>query len=282
MSNETTTRSSIPEHLACPDAWKYTEAWQERYERKHGLDYLSSVCKHSGAGFSIMYFICRYGELALTKVKTQNLFIKRISSGKVDPRTISDRDIDWQSGATWEKLDYKWDELFEIYNAKMAPPDILNILNEVRAFMLAGESHCRSLLQYLTDARVALKHQDEIDDEAALIHEPLQKRPDKWELIDSQNSRVTDGFVYLLSNELMPGVYKIGFTAGNPDKRAREVSARYQLPRPFEVIEFWQTKYPYIVEQRIHKALAEYMKAGEFFEVDLGIAIETIEDHLQY
>ena len=101
-----------------------------------------------------------------------------------------------------------------------------------------------------------------------------------WEMIDVEHSKVTEGFVYLLSNALMPGVYKIGFTDSNPDKRAREVSARYGLPIPFEVIGYWRTKDPYIIEQRIHSALAGYGKAGEFFEIDLQLVKETIEAHV--
>lgn len=273
-----------PKPLPCPDSWKYTQDWKDRYEEKHGEDYLSKMCKHSEAGFNIMYYICDMGEIALTKIKTQNLVIKRINTGKVDPTEISDFDIDWQSGHTWARLDEHRDELFEIYNANMAPADILRILDEVKTFMNSGQLHCQSLLRYLADARAAfdqqkaaLNHQEEMERVKTNLQIMEQSRANKWEAIDVKHSKVTDGFIYLLSNALMPGVYKIGFTAGNPDKRAREVSMNYGLPMPFEVIEYWRTKDPYIIEQRIHAALASYEKAGEFFEVDLQIVKETIE-----
>ena len=102
-----------------------------------------------------------------------------------------------------------------------------------------------------------------------------QKR--KWESIDIDHSKVEEGFVYLLSNDLMPGVYKIGFTARNPDKRARELSEQYGLPISFKVVDYWRTKDPYIVEQRIHEELASFKKAGEFFEIDLECAKEIIQ-----
>ncbi|CAN5665139.1 hypothetical protein BH09PLA1_BH09PLA1_34700 [soil metagenome] len=46
---------------------------------------------------------------------------------------------------------------------------------------------------------------------------------------------------------------------------------------PFEVVAYWRTKDPYIVEQRIHTALAGYAKGGEFFQVDPEFAKTTIE-----
>lgn len=274
------TSTNLPEPLTCPDSWKYSGKWQDQYENSHGNDYLSKMCKHSSAGFRIMYYICYYGEVALTKIKTQNLFIKRITAGTVNSTTIRDKDIDWQSGATWLRLHENWEELFEIYNAKKAPADILEILDEVKTFMNKGQLHCQSLFQYIADARADLEQKEEMEREQELLQQSQQ--PSKWDLIDEQHSKVVEGFIYLLSNDLMPGIYKIGFTAGNPDKRARELSVQYGLPMPFEVIEFWQTKYPYIIEQRIHTALASYSKAGEFFELDLDDAIETIEAHLQH
>lgn len=267
---------NLPEPMQCPDSWKYTKEWQDQYIKKHGYDYLSKMCKHSDAQFQIMYYIYEKGEMALTKIKTQNLFIKRIAAGTADPADIRDHDIDWQSGCTWIRLDEMGQAVFEIYNAQLAPTDILKILGEVKAFMIAGQSHCKALLRYLANAR----EQKELEREQARLQVKKQGRTNKWDVIDVKHSEVTEGFVYLLSNALMPGIYKIGFTASNPDNRAREISGDYGLPMPFEVLEYWRTKDPYIVEQRIHVALASYKKAGEFFEVDLQFAKETIEAYI--
>lgn len=272
--------SDPPMLLECPDSWKYTEEWQKRYEKAHGHDYLSKTCKHSNASFQIMYYICNLGEIALTKIKTQNLIIKRLTTGLVDPRRVHEHDIDWQSGSTWARLEEQWEELFEIYNVGMAPVEILRIIQEVKTFMDRGKLHCQSLLQYLVKAKAVLDQQETKRREAQR-QETQQRQGSKWERIDVEHSKVTEGFVYLLSNILMPGVYKIGFTAGNPEKRANEVNARYGLPAPFQVIAYWRTKDPYIVEQRIHAALARYGRAGEFFEVDLQFAKDTIEANIQ-
>jgi hypothetical protein len=277
----------LPEPLPCPDSWKYNQEWQDQYEEKNGMDYLSKMCKHSEAGFRIMYYICDMGEKALTKIKTQNLVIKRITANTVDPTKVDidpvfaiKYSIDGPGDYTWASLDESRDALFEVYNAQMAPADILRILDEMKAFMNAGQIHCQSLLRYLADARAAFDQQKEMEREQSNLQLMQQMRASKWAAIDEKHSKVTEGFVYLLSNALMPGIYKIGFTAGNPDKRAKEVSAHYRLPMPFEVIEYWRTKDPYIIEQRIHTALASYEKADEFFEVDLKFIKETIESYV--
>lgn len=274
---------ALPNQLQCPGLWAYSEEWVAQYREQRGFDYLSKVCKHSKADFEIIYYICNMGEMALTKVRTQNLFIKRLVSGAVSPKQICDHDIDWQSGHTWARLDEMWEELFDIYNANMAPEDIQTILKEVNCFINSGKAHCQELLRYLADTKAEMDRQDQIAIERELesTQQLKQQETEKWMEIDIKHSNVTQGFIYLLSNVLMPGVYKIGFTAGNPDKRAKELSAKHRLPMPFELVGYWRTKDPYIVEQRIHAALTSFGKAGEFFEVDIELAKSTIETHVQ-
>lgn len=267
--------TGLPEQLDCPDSWKYTEEWQEKYERTYGLDYLDKICRHSSAGHKIMYYICNMGEMALTKIKTQNLYIKRINAGTIDLSRIGELDIDWQSGHTWVRLHEDWEELFEIYNASKAPKDIVKIIDEVKTFMDAGQSHCQALLKYIANA-IEDQNKSKMEKREEARRQIMQQRH-KWEAIDIDHSKVEEGFVYLLSNDLMPGVYKIGFTARNPDKRAKELSEQYGLPVSFNVVDYWRTKDPYIVEQRIHEELASFRKGGEFFEIDLECAKEIIQ-----
>ena len=42
-------------------------------------------------------------------------------------------------------------------------------------------------------------------------------------------------YIYVLSNKSMPGIYKIGFTKGDPKKRAKQISSSTGVPQPFEV-----------------------------------------------
>jgi hypothetical protein len=42
-------------------------------------------------------------------------------------------------------------------------------------------------------------------------------------------------FIYVLSNKTMPGIYKIGFTKGDPATRAKQISSSTGVPVPFEV-----------------------------------------------
>ena len=103
---------------------------------------------------------------------------------------------------------------------------------------------------------------------------------DKWRKIELRHVTATSGFVYLLSHELMPGIYKIGFTPRNPDKRAEELSREHKLPSDFKVEKYWRTEDPYIVEQRIHKDLQDNQKPGEFFAGDLSYFKSVVESHV--
>lgn len=85
--------------------------------------------------------------------------------------------------------------------------------------------------------------------------------------------------VFILSNESMPGLLKIGFTKNSPEYRAQEL---YQtgLPFPFVVQYKVYTPNPYVIEQRAHRKLAEYRvaKNREFFCCDLFIAVNAVDE----
>lgn len=87
------------------------------------------------------------------------------------------------------------------------------------------------------------------------------------------------GWVYILSNESMPGLLKVGFTKNLPESRAQEL---YQtgLPYPFVVEYKVYTSNPYAIEQRAHRKLVEYRvaKNREFFCCDLFIAIKAVDE----
>ena len=268
--------------MDCSISWKYPESWVDRLKEERGHTFLSEACGDSGADFAILYYICQMGETALTKVKTQNLFIKRLERGASLAKNIRRDDIDWQSGTTWERLDEMWEALFEIHNAQLAPQDIQLVIQEVRNFMLLGRQHCDALFAHIAatvePVPPVLSEEEQIQRGIEELSAAMRKG--KWDVIDEKHSTVTEGFVYVLENILMPGMLKVGFTAGNPDKRAKEVSAKYNLPAKFVVTGYWRTADPYIVEQRIHVALADYAQGGEFFKLPQIEATAIIEQVL--
>lgn len=79
------------------------------------------------------------------------------------------------------------------------------------------------------------------------------------------------GFVYVLSNDSMPGIYKIGMTEGTPRKRCDELSAATASACPFEVMMYLETKQPRTLEKRMHLFFDEHRVSQnrEFFKVDL-------------
>lgn len=84
------------------------------------------------------------------------------------------------------------------------------------------------------------------------------------------------GWVYVLANESMPGVYKIGMTTSTPEKRAKEISSSTGVPTPFIVINQYRSHSPCEHEKSVHNMLSRYRvsQGREFFKTDL----KTIED----
>ena len=75
------------------------------------------------------------------------------------------------------------------------------------------------------------------------------------------------GFVYVLRNECMPGIYKIGMTSRAPSQRCDELSAATSAPIPFEIVCFGEVRDPAWVESTMHDSFSEYRvsEGREFF-----------------
>ena len=85
------------------------------------------------------------------------------------------------------------------------------------------------------------------------------------------------GYVYILTNDAMPGLVKIGRTSRDVDLRASELW-QTGVPQRFEV--FWSCKTPDCVqlEAYVHGDLRKYRvsKSREFFKIDEVEAQERI------
>lgn len=81
------------------------------------------------------------------------------------------------------------------------------------------------------------------------------------------------GFVYVLGNESMPGIYKIGFTLKHPRERMAELSRATACPTPFDLLAYIGCEDPQWVEGEIHRSLADYRvnDAREFFKVPAAV-----------
>jgi hypothetical protein len=64
-------------------------------------------------------------------------------------------------------------------------------------------------------------------------------------------------WVYILTNESMPGLVKIGVTTGSVQERARALSGVTGVPTPFQIYYAMKCTCGADVEKRIHKTLDE-------------------------
>jgi len=87
------------------------------------------------------------------------------------------------------------------------------------------------------------------------------------------------GFVYVLSNPAMPGMYKVGYTLSSVEERVRELSLSSSVPVPFDV-EYWcLTENPEAVEQKVFDLLtgSRVNANREFFRASLDVIVSTID-----
>jgi hypothetical protein len=87
------------------------------------------------------------------------------------------------------------------------------------------------------------------------------------------------GYVYVLSNVLMQGLIKIGFTTRDVEQRVAELNSATGVPGPFNIEAIFPTEAPEIHEQQVHKQLAEdRVKGKEFFKKDLPTTLRLITE----
>lgn len=79
------------------------------------------------------------------------------------------------------------------------------------------------------------------------------------------------GFVYVLCNQSMPGIFKIGMTARTPMQRCEELSKSTSAAEPFELMMYLETKHPLGLEKHMHDLFCSHRvnDQREFFRVDL-------------
>jgi hypothetical protein len=100
------------------------------------------------------------------------------------------------------------------------------------------------------------------------------------ELEVDTNKRLMEGFIYILSNESMPGIYKIGMTTRDPEQRVKELSGSTSIPTSFKLEDAWHTSDMANIEQEIHQHL-DYLRVNtqrEFFKGDLAFLKEVVQD----
>lgn len=87
------------------------------------------------------------------------------------------------------------------------------------------------------------------------------------------------GFVYVLRNESMPGIYKVGFTFRSPSLRARELSAATGVPTHFQLVCYGEYEDARDVEAEMHSRLADQRvsESREFFYGPLANIVHVLQ-----
>jgi hypothetical protein len=85
------------------------------------------------------------------------------------------------------------------------------------------------------------------------------------------------GYLYVLSNEHMPGLVKIGFSTRPVEERVAELNSGTAVPARFIIEGIFLSSAPERDEQAVHKILTMTRIPGkEFFKTSLQEALRTI------
>lgn len=90
------------------------------------------------------------------------------------------------------------------------------------------------------------------------------------------------GYIYVLSNEAMPGLVKIGITNRSVKERVDELSAATGVPKPFDIEYYCLSSDTEEIEKRIQEHFASSRVPGrEFFSATVERAVEAIDSFVK-
>jgi hypothetical protein len=117
----------------------------------------------------------------------------------------------------------------------------------------------------------------------------LEEGEEKWEKVIYYTNRKkhplnreSEGkyWIYILSNDSMPNMVKIGHTKLTPEERARQISTGTGVPTPFKVEFAFKCHEGEFLEDEIHKYLDSYRinNNREFFGIKINEAINIVKE----
>lgn len=92
---------------------------------------------------------------------------------------------------------------------------------------------------------------------------------------------MSKGFVYILTNDSMPGLIKIGKTTMSPYERAQQISSSTGVPTAFQVAYYREVDDCHTTEQCLHKDLASYRVNNnrEFFSANVEYVAQIMDEY---
>ncbi len=98
-------------------------------------------------------------------------------------------------------------------------------------------------------------------------------------------SETATGYVYVLGNAGMDGLFKVGRTTGDPHLRAKQLSASPGVPEEFDVLFSIKAPIRFLaaVEREAHRLLDEHRfnLSREFFGCSPSTAVEAVREAFQ-
>lgn len=90
------------------------------------------------------------------------------------------------------------------------------------------------------------------------------------------------GFVYVLGNPSMPGVYKVGMTNRPPSHRVDELTGATAAPEPFKLLLYGEVDCAFEAEVGIHRDLEEFRTSHkrEFFRCDFSKIVDLMREYI--
>jgi len=87
---------------------------------------------------------------------------------------------------------------------------------------------------------------------------------------------MSEGYLYVLKNQHIPKLVKVGYTDRNPHTRAEELSNVTGVPGKWVVHHSWCISEAYDWEQKVFQALSAKRETGEFLRFKPDEAVDAI------
>ncbi|MBU4259645.1 MAG: ribonuclease H-like domain-containing protein [Proteobacteria bacterium] len=204
--------------------WEYTEEWLnkkfgESYDNEKDKIRKALQSQSIDASISIRFYIEYYGPMLAPVQRHINRFIDMVNEGQFDKtKNFQEK---WQFIDRLESLpndllrsnDKDMDKMHD-YNYQKAPAQIVKIIDNLDKKRREAQEVLNALVSQLND----IAKREEQEEQKYDYQKLLKERSDyinKQSQIEMTHSKVREGTIYVLTNELMPGLVKIGLSMDN-------------------------------------------------------------------
>jgi hypothetical protein len=214
-------RTSCFKKIKAPEEWKYDKKWLDRNfgessDYYRGKDKIGFALRSEDASSDIRRYIEDAGPTIVSVRRHINRFIDILEQenyledyDRNALQKFKDRFENFPCNQKYFRDKDEYEDMLYAHNYKKCPDKLVETIDYIMNKMHELNERYNQILEFIEykiDIEMSKLLQHDFNKNKNQISDEQQE---KWQHIEMKHTKVKEGIIYVLSNELMPGIYKI-------------------------------------------------------------------------